>query len=123
MVLLRPERPFDKRQGKGGNLAVTGRSAIRRLERQIFGSPNSYFGPKYGTAFDYDRWLRIADVGYADGYSGSRPQPASWSYVSISAGGAPVDRVEWPVFGEQSEVGTASTRPTADAGRSDSSAF
>ena len=30
-----------------------------------------------------------------------RPEAVGRGYVSISADGAPVDRVEWPVFGEQ----------------------
>ena len=32
---------------------------------------------------------------------GNRPLPAGRGCVSISVGGAPIDRVEWPVFGEQ----------------------
>jgi hypothetical protein len=40
-----------------------------------------------------------------------RPQPAGQGYVSISAGGVPGDRVEWPVFGEQIDDLTAATRP------------
>ena len=47
-------------------------------------------------------------------YSGlTRPQPAGRGYVSIFAGGAPGDRVEWPVFGEQIDDLTAATRPEA----------
>ena len=42
-----------------------------------------------------------------------RPQPAGRGYVSISAGGVPGDRVEWPVFGEEIDNLTASTRPGA----------
>ncbi|MBP6747557.1 hypothetical protein KA344_20175 [bacterium] len=40
-----------------------------------------------------------------------RPQPAGQRYVSISAGGAPGNRVEWPVFGGQVDDPTAATRP------------
>ena len=47
----------------------------------------------------------------AGSYSPSRPQPAGRGYVSIFAGGAPGDRVEWPVFGEQIDDLTAATRP------------
>ena len=42
-----------------------------------------------------------------------RPQPAGRGCISISAGGAPGDRVEWPVFGEQIDDSTGATRPTA----------
>ena len=41
----------------------------------------------------------------------TRPQPAGQGYVSISAGGVLGDRIEWPVFGEQIDDLTASTRP------------
>lgn len=40
-----------------------------------------------------------------------RPQPAGRSYVSISAVGAPGDRVEWLVFGDQINILTAPTLP------------
>ena len=46
--------------------------------------------------------------------SPNRPQPAGQSYVSISAGGAPGNRVEWPVFGGQVDDPTAATRPFPD---------
>jgi len=45
---------------------------------------------------------------------GTRPQPAGQGYVSISAGGVLGDRIEWPVFGEQIDDLTASTRPKAE---------
>ena len=44
----------------------------------------------------------------------NRPQPAGQGYVSISAGGVLGDRIEWPVFGEQIDDLTASTRPEAE---------
>jgi hypothetical protein len=47
--------------------------------------------------------------------SHNRPQPADQGYVSISAGGVAGDKVEWPVFGEQIDDLTASTRPGAAA--------
>ena len=51
-----------------------------------------------------------------------RPQPAGQGYVSISAGGVLGDRIEWPVFGEQIDDLTASTRPQP-AGRQISEAL
>ena len=41
----------------------------------------------------------------------TRPRAAGRGYVSISAGGVLGDRIEWPVFGEQIDDLTASTRP------------
>lgn len=49
--------------------------------------------------------------------SHSRPQPAGRGYVSISAGGAPGDRGECPVFGEQIVALTASSRPLVESGK------
>ena len=44
-------------------------------------------------------------------YSPFRPQPGSRCYVSISAGGAPSDMVEWPVFSEQIYDCSPTTQP------------
>lgn len=46
-------------------------------------------------------------------YAYNRPQPAGQGYISIFADGAPGDRVEWPVFGEEINDLTAVTGPDA----------
>jgi len=91
--------------------------AIFRIFRPVFGSAMNEVAGKCSCWCEVrlsQEGLKLAEqfaASFLSSWGGSRPQPDARGYVSISAGGAPDDRIEWPVFGEQIDDLTAATWP------------